>query len=132
MWIPFGKGRSWNCEQCLSNPSLREKRGNCGSSFKKGLPQSLQDEEGIYVPGYRIAPNSGESYSDLKIRSCPISDMNRLASIISNYNRIKKGILQFSEVYPNPSIAIIESIETLDYNYDEMIHRQHEQALKDS
>lgn len=96
------------------------------------MPQSLKDELGIYVPGYRIAPNSGESYSDLKIRSCPISDMNRLASIISNYNRIKKGILQFSEVYPNPSIAIIESIETLDYNYDEMIHRQHEQALKDS
>jgi hypothetical protein len=58
--------------------------------------------------------------------------MNRLTSIISNYNRIKKGLLTFKELYPNPSIAIIESMETLDYNYDQMIIRQNEQALKDT
>jgi hypothetical protein len=58
--------------------------------------------------------------------------MNRLGSIISNYNRIKKKLLKFSELYKAPTVAIIESIEILDYNYEEMIIRQNEQSLKDS
>lgn len=110
---------------------MRNLRGNCGNPFKKGLPQSLEDDQGLYVPAYRVAANSGESYSDLKIRSCPIADMNRLSSIISNYNRIKSGLLTFKEAYPSPTIAIIESIELLNYTYDEMINRQHEQSMKD-
>jgi hypothetical protein len=57
--------------------------------------------------------------------------MNRLSSIISNYNRIKSGLLTFKEAYPSPTIAIIESIELLNYTYDEMINRQHEQSMKD-
>ncbi len=81
--------------------------------------------------GYRVAPNSGESYSNLKIRNCPISNMNRLSSIISSYNRIKNGLVNFKDIYPNPSIAMIECIEILDYSYNEMILRQNEQALKD-
>lgn len=83
------------------------------------MPQSLRDGEGVYMPGYRVAPNSGEEYSDLKIRSCPIADMNRLALIISSYNRIKGGLISFNDAYPHPTIAIIESIEILDYNHEQ-------------
>lgn len=83
------------------------------------MPQSLKDDQGVYMPGYRIAPNSGEEYSDLKIRSCPIADMNRLALIISSYNRIKGGLISFADTYPHSTIAIIESIEILDYNHEQ-------------
>jgi len=55
------------------------------------------------MPGYRIAPNSGEAYSDLEIRSCPIADMNRVASIITNYNRIKTGLIEMKDIYPHPT-----------------------------
>jgi hypothetical protein len=107
-------------------------RGNCGGAFKKGLPQALEDEQGLYMPGYRIAPNSGEAYSDLKIRSCPISNMNRLALIVSNYSKIKSGLMSFSQLYPHPTCAIVESIEILDYNQEQMNHRRHTQALQES
>lgn len=110
---------------------MRRLRGNCGSPFKKRLPQSIQDSEGVYVPGYRVAPNCGEAYSDLKIRSCPISDMNRLSSVLSNYNRIKNELISLKDAYPNPTIAIIESIEILNYNYSEMIARQNEQIQRE-
>ena len=83
------------------------------------------------MPGYRIAPNSGESYSDLKIRSCPIADMNQASSIVTNYNRIKTGLIKIDDIYPRPTCAIIESLEIIEYNQSEMITRQHEQALKE-
>ena len=90
-----------------------------------------KDDQGLYMPGYRIAPNSGESYSDLKIRSCPIADMNRAASIVTNYGRIKSGLIKIDDIYPHPTCAIIESLEIIEYNQSEMIARQHEQALKE-
>ena len=105
-------------------------RGNCGNKFQSGLPQSSEDDAGVYIPGYRVAPNSGDEYSDLKIRSCPIADMNRLTMIITNYNRVKKGLLTFSDIYKNPTCAIIESFEILDYNHNQMILRDHEQSIK--
>lgn len=84
------------------------------------------------MPGYRIAPNSGEAYSDLKIRSCPISNMNRLALIVNNYSKIKNKLLSFSELYPHPTCAIVESIEILDYNHEQMLNRKHKQALEEA
>ncbi len=106
---------------------MRVNRGNCGGLFKSTLPQSLKDGDGVYIPGYRVAPNSGELYSDFKIRSCPVADMNRLASLISNYNRIKSGLITFRDAYPQPTIAVIESIELLDYNAEQARLRQLEQ-----
>jgi len=110
---------------------LRRRRGNCGGPFKAGLRQTQKDEHGLYMPGYRIAPNSGEAYSDLKIRSCPIADMNRVASIITNYNRIKTGLIEMKDIYPRPTCAIIESLEIIEYNQNQMIARQHEQHMKE-
>lgn len=130
--MPFSNGRGWDCSQCTNNRGLRRLRGNCGGTFKKGLPQALTDEHGLYMPGYRVAPNSGEAYSDLKIRSCPISNMNRLALIVSNYSKIKNKLLSFSELYPHPTCAIVESIEILDYNHEQMNYRKHKQALEES
>lgn len=94
------------------------------------MPQAAEDENGVYVYGYRIAPNSGESYSDLKIRHCPISNMNRLSSVVNNYQKFKKGIVQIKDIYKNPTIAIIECFDLLDYNQNLMIARKHEQ-MKD-
>jgi len=132
VWIPFSKGRGWDCSQCRSDKELRRKRGNCGGSFQQGLPQAQKDELGLFMPAYRIAPNSGEAYSDLKIRSCPIADMNRVASLITNYNRIKTGLIKMDDIYPAPTCAIIESLEIIEYNHNQMIARQHEQSMKEA
>lgn len=131
MWTSFSQGRGWNCEQCQNNSTLRRQRGNCGGSFKSSLPQVRKDDLGLYMPGYRIAPNSGEAYSDLKIRSCPIADMNRVASIVTNYGRIKSGLIKIDDIYPRPTCAIIESLEIIEYNQTQMTARQHEQALNE-
>ena len=131
MWTSFSQGRGWNCEQCKNNPTLRRQRGNCGGSFLPSLSQVRKDDLGLYMPGYRIAPNSGEAYSDLKIRSCPIADMNRVASIVTNYGRIKSGLIKIEDIYPRPTCAIIESLEIIEYNQTQMTARQHEQTLNE-
>ena len=58
--------------------------------------------------------------------------MNRLALIVSNYSKIKNKLLSFSELYPHPTCAIVESIEILDYNHEQMNYRRHAQALQES
>jgi len=131
VWIPFSGGRGWNCEQCRSKKGLRSLRGNCGGPFKEGLPLSDTDEEGRFVNGYRIAPNCGESYSDLKVRSCPVADMNRLASVITAFNRHQSGLIRLKEMFPSPTCAIIEAFDILNQNTLELQRRHHEQQMKE-
>tara|TARA_R100000278_G_C5471440_1_gene164646 strand:- start:1522 stop:1884 length:363 start_codon:yes stop_codon:yes gene_type:complete len=110
---------------------LRQKRGNCGGPFKEGLPLSEVDEEGRFIYGYRVAPNCGEGYSDLKVRSCPVASMNKMASIITAFNRHQSGLIRLTETFPNPSCAILECFDILNTNTMEMQHRSHEQQMKE-
>ena len=110
---------------------MRRLRGNCGGAFQAGLPLSDTDERGRFIPGYRVAPNCGEFFSDLKVRSCPIADMNRLAPIITAYHRHRKGLLSLTESFKSPSCAIVEAYDILENNTDEMIRRSQEQKLKE-
>lgn len=105
-------------------------RGNCGGAFKQGLPQSQRDEQGIFIAGYRVAPNCGADFSEAKIRQCPISDANRLASVISVYHRHRQGLGQIESSYPRPTCAIIEALDTLHSATEEMIARKREQAME--
>lgn len=132
MWLSHSRGRAWNCEQCKTSAGLRAKRGNCGGEFKQGLPQSQRDEHGLYVMGYRVAPDCGEEYSDYKIRSCPVASSNQLASLIQAYQRHKNNILPLNLSYPKPTCAVIEAIEVLHYNTDEAQHRAHQRAMKEA
>lgn len=131
MWVPHSGGRSWSCDQCRSKKGLRELRGNCGNAFKDGLPLSDEDEHGRFVPGYRIAPNCGEWYSDLKVRSCPIAGMNKMASIITAFNRHQGGLIRLTETFPNPSCAILDCFDILNSNTNELQRRSHEQQMKE-
>jgi len=110
---------------------LRQLRGNCGGSFKSGLPLSDSDDQGRFISGYRIAPNCGEFYSELKIRSCPIADMNKLAPIITAYHRHRKGLLTLHQSFKSPSCAIVDAYDILESNTEEMIRRSHEQKMKE-
>jgi len=107
-------------------------RGNCGGGFKKGLPLLEEDKTGFFIPGYRVAPNCGVFYSDLKIRSCPIASMNKLAPIVTAYHRHRKGLFKLSESFKNPSCAIVESYDILESNTNEMIQRSQEQQMKEA
>lgn len=131
MWIPFSGGRAWSCEQCKNKKGLRALRGNCGGPFREGLPLSDVDEHGRFIAGYRVAPNCGENYSDLKIRSCPVADMNRCASIITAYHRHKSDLIRLTETFRNPSCAIVEAFDILENNRNEMLNRLHEQKMKE-
>jgi hypothetical protein len=51
-----------------------------------------RDERGLFVPGYRVAPDCGEDFSDLEIRSCPVAGANKMAPIINAYNRHRSGL----------------------------------------
>jgi hypothetical protein len=65
-----------------------------------------RDERGLFVPGYRVAPDCGEDFSDLEIRSCPVAGANRMAPIINAYNRHRSGLFNLSLSYPSPSCAV--------------------------
>jgi hypothetical protein len=81
--------------------------------------------------GYRVAPDSGENFSELKIRSCPVADVNRFAPIIQVYNRLKSGLVSLTDLYPHPSCALIESIDIISVSVDEAQRRATERALKE-
>ena len=130
--MPFSAGRAWNCEQCAKNKQLRKQRGNCGGSFLPSLAQSRKDNTGVFMNGYRIAPNSAADYSELKLYSCPVALSNQIAPIVQSYNRIKAGLVTIKDLYPSPTCAIIEAFEIISYNHNEMISRQHEQQMKES
>ncbi len=132
MWLSHSGGRAWSCQQCQARPALRRQRGNCGGPFQEGLPQSQRDERGLFVPGYRVAPDSGASFSDLQIRSCPVADANRLASVVNAYSRHRAGLASLSDAFPSPSCAIVEAFDVLHSATEDMIARQREQALKES
>jgi hypothetical protein len=125
------KGRSWGCEQCKNKPGLRQLRGNCGESFKKGLPYLDQDELGFFIPGYRVAPNCNAEYADLKIRSCPVALSNLIAPITQAYFRQVNGLFNLKDVYPSPSCAIVEAIDLLHYHYQELKNKIAQDAIED-
>lgn len=81
--------------------------------------------------GYRVAPDSGESFSELKIRSCPVADVNRLSPVISIYNRLKQGLVSLTEIIPRPSCALIEALDIMTTNADEAHRRSIERAHHD-
>ena len=132
MWLGHSRGRAWSCDQCRANPKLRAQRGSCGGPFKQGLPLVQEDEEGRFVEGFRVCPDSGEDFSDLKIRSCPVAGANRMASIIVSYRRHQSGLLSIERAYPKPTCAIIEAFETLHINSESARVRAHERAMRES
>lgn len=133
MWLNHSRGRAWDCSQCKAKQGLRSLRGNCGGSFKRGLPQSQVDDDGhVYIMGYRVAPDSGESFSDLEIRSCPVALSNRVAPIVQAYHRHRSGLLTIAQSYPKPTCAIIEALEVLHYNHEDAQYRAQKTAMMEA
>ena len=91
-----------------------------------------RDERGLFVPGYRVAPDCGEEFSDLEIRSCPVAGANRMAPIINAYNRHRSGLFNLSLSYPQPSCAVVEAMDILHNNRESAHYRAQERALKES
>ncbi len=91
-----------------------------------------RDEQGLYVPGYRVAPDCGESFSDQKIRSCPVAGANKMASIISAYHRHHEGLFKLCQSYPRPSWSIIDAVDVLHSKRSEAQYRAQERAMKEA
>ena len=91
-----------------------------------------RDERGLFVPGYRVAPDCGEDFSDLEIRSCPVAGANKMAPIINAYNRHRAGLFNLSLSYPSPSCAVVEAFDILHYNRESAQYRAQERALKEA
>ena len=132
MWLPNNPGRSWSCEQCTAKKGLIELRGNCGGAFKRGLPCLEEDDTGLYIPGYRVVPGSNENYSDQKIRSCPVALANLVSPIVSSFHKHKKGIITLKDMYENPSCAVVDAFEMLEYEYESLKLFNQIQASKES
>lgn len=132
MWLSHARGRAWRCDQCRTNPKLRAQRGSCGGPFQKGLPQSQEDERGVFVPGYRVAPDSGEAFSELEVRSCPVAASNQMASLITAYRRHKANLFPITGTYPNPTCAIVDALDVI-HNHSELAQlRAQERAQKEA
>jgi len=132
VWLSFSRGRSWSCDQCRVTQGLRKKRGNCGGAFNDALPMVQRDERGLYVPGYRVCPDSGSEYSDMQIRSCPVAGANRLASIISAYQRHRSGLYPISSSHPQPSCAFVDAVDTLHMHTESAQHRAQQRAIEEN
>ena len=132
MWLSHSGSRAWSCEQCQAKRGLRSLRGNCGGPLKRGLPLVQEDDQGLYVPGYRVAPDCGEAFSDYRVRSCPVAGSNRVAPIISAYHRHRAGLATIKETYPKPTCALLEAVDVLHSNTEQAIYRAQERAMKEA
>jgi len=89
-------------------------RGNCGGAFKKGVKHGIEDENGrVYVPGYRIAPDSDPDWGDYHFYSCPVAGANQSASILNYYHYTKNNMISIIDVIPNPTPAFLDAISVL-------------------
>jgi len=95
------------------------------------LPLSQEDEAGLYVDGFRVCPDSGEEFAELKIRSCPVASANKMAAVIVSYRRHRSGIYPIEKAYPQPTCAIIEAMETLHHNTEAAQIRAQERASQE-
>lgn len=84
------------------------------------------------MPGYRVAPDCGDDFSDAKIRACPVASVNQMAPLILAYRRHKSGLFPLSTTYNNPSCAVIEAFDVLDYNQEQAKIRASERLQKES
>lgn len=91
-----------------------------------------RDERGLFIPGYRVAPDCGEDFSDLEIRSCPVAGANRMAPIINAYNRHRAGLFNLSLSYPFPSCAVVEAMDVLHNNRESANYRAQLRAMKEA
>ena len=132
VWLNHAGGRAWSCDQCRDQKGLRPKRGNCGGPFRDDLPQSQSDADGVFMPAYRIAPDCDETFSDYEFRSCPVAGVNKLAHLIGAYNRHKSGLYPISHVYPSPTCATIDMLDTLEYHRESARYRAQKRALEES
>ena len=131
VWLNHAGGRAWSCDQCTNNSTLRKQRGNCGGDFLEGLPQSQKDGAGVWVPGYRIAPDCDESFSEMRFRSCPVAGSNRLAPIIKTYYQHERGIVKINDIYPNPSCALIDAVYELGTVINTAQYRAQKRAIEE-
>ena len=79
-----------------------------------------------------MAPDSGEGFSDLKIRACPVAGSNQLAPLISSYNRHRSGLFPISQSYPRPTCAVVEAMDILHYNTEDAQRRATERAMREA
>lgn len=109
-------------------------RGNCGEgSFKKGLPYLEEDDEGLFVMGYRVAPDCGDDFAEEKIRTCPVALSNRVSPIVEAFFRHKNGTFPLEKFYPQPTIALLQAVDMLEYTQkalEKKLHDQHLQEIK--
>jgi hypothetical protein len=117
IWLNHAKGRAWSCETCT--PQERRLRGNCGGPFKKGVKHGLEDESGrVYVPAYRIAPDSDPDWSDHHFYSCPVAGSNQCASVLNYYQYHKSDMVKLTDIVNNPTPALLEAVSVLSHTND--------------
>jgi hypothetical protein len=96
------------------------------------LPYLEQDDQGLFIPGYRVAPNCGSEYADFKIRSCAVALSNMVAPITQAYFRHINGLFDLKNSYPNPSCAIVEAMDLLHYHYQQLKNKITEEQIEES
>ena len=106
-------------------------RGNCGGEFQKGLPYLDEDEHGFFMPAYRVAPDSDEAYSELKIRSCPVALANLATPIVNAFFSHLNGLFDIKATFSNPTIAIVEAVDLLYYHHNLLKNRLHERQMSE-
>ena len=117
IWLNHAKGRAWSCETCT--PQERRLRGNCGGPFKLGVKHGLTDEEGrVYVPGYRIAPDSDPQWSDYHFYTCPVAGSNQCASMLNYYQYHKSDMVKLTDIISNPTPALLDAVSVLSLTSD--------------
>lgn len=89
------------------------------------------DDDGNFVMGYRVAPDCGDAFSDEKIRRCPVALANKASPIVESYYRHKNGLYPLEKSYPNPTIALLQSIDLLEYNQKSLEMKLHEKHLQE-
>lgn len=95
------------------------------------MPYLDEDDDGFFVMGYRVAPDCGDDFAEEKIRRCPVALANRVSPITEAFFRHKAGNFSLEKFYPNPTIALLQGVDVLEYNQRALERKLHEKHLQE-
>jgi len=65
--------------------------------------------------------------AEVHFSACPIAGYNQFADLLTAYNNHKADLQPISTRYPNPSIGLLDALQTVQITHDEYTKRRIEE-----
>jgi len=111
--------RAWSCNDCDQVAGLRTRRGDCGGRFTNDVPHGLNGR----VPGYRIAPDSDEEFSEVMWDRCPVALSSSYGYVYQIYGALQVDGITLRDIISQPTTGLIDALAVIERS-SRLAHRR--------